>query len=286
MQVKRKRIQDCIVSSVTLSLVLSLSFFSIFSNPEVFAAETIVVNMPTGSADPNAPYFWQNEKDGSTTGEIHISVGDTITWENADSAAHTVTSGTPETGPDDIFDSSLFAPGKSFSYTFEEIGEFPFFCLVHPWMTGTVYVESGFDFVPEVGSDAGDGTTTFDVEYQFNRVVSEASVNEAQKAITFTLIGAANSDDHTLTLLLPKALIDDPYVVWADGQQISEFELESDGELNTLVLPLTEATGQVTIIGSSVVPEFHTIAALVLALSIVPIILLRNNGLLSFSRGF
>lgn len=270
--------------NTVLSVILSVVIFGLFSTHSSFAQETLVINIPTGAADPNAPYFWQNEKDGTTNGEIYITLDDTVRWENADTAAHTITSGTPESGPDGLFDSSLFAPGKSFSYTFDEIGEYPYFCMVHPWMKGTVFVESGLDIIPRVGADAGDGITTFDVEYQFNRVVSEARVDEAQKAITFTLIGSAKSDDHSLTLLLPKNLINDPYIVWADGQQITEFEMDSERDINTIELPLKESTQQVTIVGSSVVPEFNTIVALVLAFSIIPIILIRRQSLFNFKN--
>ena len=90
------------------------------------------INIPTGAASPDAPYFWQSEKDGSTTGDITINIGDEVVWKNADTAAHTVTSGTPADGPDEMFDSGLFAPGKSFSFAFTEKGQYPYYCLVHP----------------------------------------------------------------------------------------------------------------------------------------------------------
>ena len=74
---------------------------------------------------------------------ISVNVGDTVTWYNADTAAHTVTSGTsvdpPSAGA--VFDSSLFMSGTSFSHTFSQAGEYPYFCIVHPWMTGLVLVE-------------------------------------------------------------------------------------------------------------------------------------------------
>ena len=73
--------------------------------------------------------------------EVSISIGDEIIWNNIDSAAHTVTSGNPTDGPDGIFDSSLFMAGTTFEYTFDEAGTFDYFCMVHPWMIGTVNVE-------------------------------------------------------------------------------------------------------------------------------------------------
>jgi plastocyanin len=31
--------------------------------------------------------------------------------------------------------------GNTFEFTFDDAGEYPYFCMVHPWMTGTVTVE-------------------------------------------------------------------------------------------------------------------------------------------------
>jgi len=215
------------------------------------------INIPTGAADPNAPYFWQSEKNGSTTGNITILTGDTVKWTNADTAFHTVTSGSPSNGPDGIFDSDLFSPGGSFSYKFSQEGIFPYFCMIHPWMVGTVIVEveSTFSVIQNVGDDAGDGSTTFDVEYEFNRVIADATVDEKQKSITFTLVGKPQNNDNTLTLYLSKDLISNPNVVWADGKSVTDFEVISEGGINVVTIPVTETTEQVTILGGSVVTQ-------------------------------
>ena len=73
---------------------------------------------------------------------VNIDVGGTVTWINDDTAAHTATSGNPAESESvaAIFDSSLVMVGNSFSYTFEEAGEYPYFCMVHPWMAGMVIV--------------------------------------------------------------------------------------------------------------------------------------------------
>ena len=71
---------------------------------------------------------------------VLINTGETVTWFNADTAAHTVTSGMPGS-PDGIFDSGLFMAGTTFQQTFNSPGEYPYFCIVHPWMIGVVYVE-------------------------------------------------------------------------------------------------------------------------------------------------
>jgi len=72
---------------------------------------------------------------------IIVNVGDTVKWENKDSAEHTITSGSAADGPDGNFDSSTFRAGYSFSHTFRTSGEYPYFDLVHPWMAGVVFVK-------------------------------------------------------------------------------------------------------------------------------------------------
>ncbi len=110
--------------------------------PEVMESESTpvefdgVISLPDGSGVPGC----DETNECFIPFDVSISVGDTITWSNDDSAAHTVTSGTPADGPDGNFDSSLFMAGNVFSITFNEAGDYPYYCMVHPWMTGIVQV--------------------------------------------------------------------------------------------------------------------------------------------------
>ncbi|MDQ3881916.1 MAG: plastocyanin/azurin family copper-binding protein, partial [Thermoproteota archaeon] len=70
---------------------------------------------------------------------IQVSTGATVTWTNNDSQPHTATSGENAT-PDQTFDSGIMAPAATFEHTFTEAGEYPYFCLLHPNMVGTVSV--------------------------------------------------------------------------------------------------------------------------------------------------
>src|SRR5215203_5331497 len=77
---------------------------------------------------------------------IQVSVGTTVTWTNDDSQPHTVTSGS-NGQPDNKFNSSpnfnpLLNPGQTFSFTFTQAGDYPYFCMLHPNMVGTVNVSS------------------------------------------------------------------------------------------------------------------------------------------------
>lgn len=70
---------------------------------------------------------------------VKVKVGGTVTWTNDDSMPHTATSG-KDSKPDGTFDSSTLAQGKSFSFKFEKAGEYPYYCMIHPTMVGTVSV--------------------------------------------------------------------------------------------------------------------------------------------------
>jgi plastocyanin len=67
---------------------------------------------------------------------IEVKVGLTITWVNDDSVIHTATSTAG------IFDSKILQRGGTFSYTFDTVGEYPYYCDLHPNMVGTVRVTS------------------------------------------------------------------------------------------------------------------------------------------------
>ncbi|MGI0004010.1 MAG: cupredoxin domain-containing protein, partial [Candidatus Nitrosotenuis sp.] len=96
------------------------------------------VSAPSGSSTPGC----EETDECFIPSTVEIGVGGTVTWTNDDTAAHTVTSGSiAADGPDGTFDSSIFMAGKTFEFTFDEAGEYDYFCVVHPWMTGKVIVE-------------------------------------------------------------------------------------------------------------------------------------------------
>lgn len=70
---------------------------------------------------------------------LEVGVGDTVSWNNIDSAAHTVTSGTPN-NPDGNFDSGMMMVNQSWEFTFIDSGEYDYYCILHPWMIGKITV--------------------------------------------------------------------------------------------------------------------------------------------------
>ena len=72
--------------------------------------------------------------------DLVVTVGTEVTWVNRDPTRHTTTSGSRDnqTG---IWDSDRFAEGESFSFTFNQVGVFPYYCTIHrTFMAGTVTV--------------------------------------------------------------------------------------------------------------------------------------------------
>ena len=104
---------------------------------ETTQASAEIVSIPEGSGAPGC----EETDECYIPSTLNISAGTTVVWENNDAAAHLATSGTPDGGPDGIFDSGMIMGGATYEYEFAETGEFVYYCLVHPWMIGTVIVE-------------------------------------------------------------------------------------------------------------------------------------------------
>lgn len=72
---------------------------------------------------------------------MDVNTGETVTWQNQDLLAHTITSGNATNGLDGFFDSGLIFSGGSFEYMFSASGIYGYFCMIHPWMEGSIIVE-------------------------------------------------------------------------------------------------------------------------------------------------
>ena len=68
-------------------------------------------------------------------GTLTVPVGTTVTWTNRDDIPHTAVS------TEGAFKSKVMDTDEKFSYTFTKAGTFPYFCSIHPKMTGKVVVQ-------------------------------------------------------------------------------------------------------------------------------------------------
>ena len=102
--------------------------------------EPTQASSPAPTDAPSAPLDLAADIVDFTLPQLTVQPGTTVTWTNRDGATHTATSGVPGS-LDGVWDSSALSSGDSFSFTFEQPGEFSYFCRIHPFMTGTVTVE-------------------------------------------------------------------------------------------------------------------------------------------------
>jgi plastocyanin len=66
---------------------------------------------------------------------ITVPVGATVTWTNKDDIPHTSVS------TEGVFKSKVLDTDEKFSYTFTKAGTYPYYCTIHPKMTGKVVVQ-------------------------------------------------------------------------------------------------------------------------------------------------
>jgi plastocyanin len=117
----RRRLCIAGLAAVMIAMVLLLAGSpSITANTQQPAAATAEVRVDNFSFGP---------------GTLTVAAGTTVTWTNRDDIPHTVVS------TDGVFKSKVLDTDEKFSYTFTKPGTFPYFCSIHPKMTGNVAVQ-------------------------------------------------------------------------------------------------------------------------------------------------
>jgi len=276
----------------TIAIGSILAVFAVMVMAPAFADHaTVDVTIPAGSSTPGC----ESTNDCYVESEVTIDVGSEVVWSNEDSASHTVTSGDPKNGPDGNFDSGLFLSGQTFSNKFEEAGEFPYFCQVHPWMQGTVIVQEGHG---DEHTDEEAPTDGQDHEAQGAMVMSQdgsvmvhintdepAEGTEAVVSVEF-VDADGNPIEHvnfeiTATQDGNEVLSEIAQHVHSGVTEFTTAELGSASPLDVQVkilgigLPDDEAnwTGpKGETVSASVVPEFGPLAMIILATAIVSIV--------------
>jgi plastocyanin len=97
---------------------------------------TYVVDIPAGAYQAGADHY--------VPANIAVPAGTTIAWFNDDpNQPHTVTSGMPNSNNSGTeFDSGVMSVGAFFQHTFDDAGEFDYYCTIHPGMMGKVSVST------------------------------------------------------------------------------------------------------------------------------------------------
>lgn len=95
------------------------------------------ISIPAGAATQGNPSYAPDS--------LTVSKGDVIAVSNEDSVPHTVTSGSGPQDPNSakLFDTSIIMAAESgeIDTATLEVGEYQFYCTVHPFMTGLITVQ-------------------------------------------------------------------------------------------------------------------------------------------------
>jgi plastocyanin len=113
-------------------------WFAMFTAALMIAIVLLLTGTPSVAANDqssaaNAEVKIDNFSFGPQT--VTVPVGATVTWINRDDIPHTVVS------TEGLFNSKVRDTDEKFSYTFAKAGTYPYYCSVHPKMTGKVVVQ-------------------------------------------------------------------------------------------------------------------------------------------------
>ena len=213
-----------------------------------------------------------------------VDVGGVVTMTNTDpTGVHTFTSGTVDgfaPSPDGAFDTGVLMSGDAFEWTPTQAGEQPYYCMLHTWMIGTIIVQEAAaeETVDDHGDDHGDEVAE-DVELMVmisdsqvmggTQVELEFNVLHINYDLTATQNGEVVFEEtglHSMDLIATHQI-----------DAVGSDENPIDVEVVSLGIGApgneddwTGPVGQVTT--AQVVPEFGTIAMMVLAVAIISIV--------------
>jgi len=277
------------------SLASILLLFTIISLISISPAAFAEVTITTGAVNLNSPGC-EETNECYTPSEITVDVGVKVIMTNVDPAGiHTFTSGTVDgftPSPDGKFDSGILNADQSFEFSADTAGEYPFYCMLHTWMQGVIIVQEA----------AAEPAIQMAMVTELDQMMAEIMTSD----------GIANEEmtiDLTITNLEGNGVEHITYNITAT--QGTEILLNEEGHMHkgiitnnhmTSALPLDASDTMPVVITvesvgfghneqyvdfsgeiatKQVVPEFGTIAMMILAVAIISIVAVTAKSRLS-----
>ena len=249
--------------------------------------------------------------------EVSINLNGEVTWVNTDSAAHTVTSGLlSDDNAGELFNSNLMLANSEFSVMFTEeeftVGDYPYFCAVHPWMVGVVTVVAEHDDeepepeVPEPEPEPEVPEPEPEPEMRENAnvegmlsdermVIVEASAPTEGETMMIKAMfeGAEHANYDIVATQNGQIVLEEMGAHSHDGQGSHQTDsLSSNDPVDISItfqgygLPDSDKTGPIgeQVVFSNIVPEFGTIAIIVLSVAIMSIIAITSRNRILVQR--
>ncbi|MDA0853426.1 MAG: hypothetical protein O3B79_02750, partial [Crenarchaeota archaeon] len=175
------------ISSIFLLFTISISMISIAPNAFSDHHEITITPISGSGSDSGCEL---TEEGCYSPNPVTVYVGSVIIFSNTESVSHTFSSGVPS---DDVigveFNSGMLEPGSSFQWIPENVGEFPYFDMIHPWMQGTIIVQEATEKTHEKMETHSEVVEETVVEEQ---VVEEAVVEE--QVVEETVVATQESE--------------------------------------------------------------------------------------------
>ena len=223
--------------------------------------------------------------------EVTIDVGGEVIWTNDGTSNTTITSGSAIDGPDGLFDSGLVAPGDTFSFKFEEVGEYHYFSMIHPWMAGVVIVQGEDEHDDEHGDSHGDddGEMMHEGDASATGMLSDGTMVSIWTStptagemmeISIEFDDAEHVNHDMMVTQNGEEVLNDEGAHHHDGTGVhTTAALSSSDPVDITITfqgygiddPKTGPIGE-EVVFSNVVPEFGTIAMMILAVAIISIV--------------
>jgi len=248
------------------------------TTPAAFADHTEVTISPASGS--GAPGCEETAEGCFIPKEATVDIGGKVIFSNTDTAAHTFTSGaaTDET-PGEVFNSSLVMAGSSYEWTPTAAGEVPYFCMVHPWMTGLIVVQEAgaddHDMVMDNASTSGmlsDGTKV--------EIYASASTAGEKMEISVDFEDSEHVNYDIMVTQNGEEVLNDIGAHSHDGKGMHETAPLSSSDPVEITItfqgygiddPKTGPIGE-QVVFSNIVPEFGTVAMMILAVAIISIV--------------
>ena len=280
----------------SLFVLFAIVSIGMTAAPGAFAEHSMnaTVENAAGSSTPGC------EPDCFIPATVTIGVGGMVTFANNDSAAHTSTAGTPADGPSGVWDSSLVMMGAAYTTPALEAGEYPYFCMVHPWMEGLVIVEEeshddhGHDETKEDHDDHGDMEMKMQTLTAADIAIDIADGAKAGERVSIDVtIGGEHVNYDIVATHGGETILSESNVHshTGEGNHVTSAlaaDASDDLPIDVTVtfqgfgIPGEEFTGPIGLTSNAqAVPEFGTIAALILVVAIGSIIAVSAKSRLS-----
>lgn len=269
--------------------------------PSAFAEDKVTIT--TASGNLSVPGCEETPEGCYTPSSVTVDVGGKVIMTNADSAGiHTFTAGTVDgftPSPSGVFDSGILNADASFEYTADTEGEIPYYCMLHTWMQGVIVVgEAAAAAEPVVEPVPMAATVVVELDQLMAEIVTSDGIANEEMSIDMTLTDLEGNGVEHITYNIKatqgsSVLLDEEghmhKGILTNNHVTSALPLDASDTMPVVITVESIGFGHDTmyvdfpgeIATKQVVPEFGTIAMMILAVAIISIVAVTAKSRLS-----